>query len=192
MDFTNRLAISYYKTIAVINEPHQIYLVQHQKTQKIFIKKVLDVFNIDIYKRLFTNHIVGTPRIIEYFEENNQLIVIEEFISGCSLLEKIKHTALSLSDILNYMLDLCTIINKLHLQNPSIIHRDIKPSNVIITIYNRAVLLDFNAAKYYSEQSCEDTVLLGTQGYAALNNMVLVLHLRKLISIHLEYYLKKC
>ena len=45
MDFSHRLAISYYKTIAVINESHNIYLVQHQETKQIFIKKILDVFN---------------------------------------------------------------------------------------------------------------------------------------------------
>ena len=38
MDFTHRLAISYYKTIAVINEDHNIFLVQHQETGKIYIK----------------------------------------------------------------------------------------------------------------------------------------------------------
>ncbi len=167
VDLTRKLAISYYKTIATINEPHCIYLVQHQETQKIYIKKVLDVYNLDVYKQLYQNHIIGTPKIIDYCEDDNQLIIIEEYISGCSLQEKIQSSELSQKDILNYMLDLCNILKQLHNVKPAVIHRDIKPSNVIITNYNRAVLLDFNAAKYYSSSSTEDTVLLGTQGYAA-------------------------
>lgn len=167
MDLTHRIAISYYKTIAVINEPHKIYLVQHCETKKIFIKKILDIYNIDIYEYLYNNYIVGTPKIIDYCEDDNQLIVIEEYISGYSLQDIIQHSSLSVNDILNYMLDLCNVLNDLHSANPAIIHRDIKPSNVIITNYNHAVLLDFNAAKFFSNQSKEDTVLLGTQGYAA-------------------------
>ena len=167
VDLSHRLAISYYKTIAAIDEPHKIYLVQHQETKKIYIKKILDVFNIDIYKCLYTKPILGTPKIIDYIEDSAQLIVIEEYISGSSLQDKIEQKDLSVSDILHYMLDLCSILEKLHSQHPAIIHRDIKPSNVIITNYNRVMLLDFNAAKYFSDQSVEDTVLLGTQGYAA-------------------------
>ena len=48
-----------------------------------------------------------------------------------------------------------------------IIHRDIKPSNIMITEQNHVVLLDFNAAKLYTNASTNDTVLLGTKGYAA-------------------------
>ncbi|MDD6066318.1 MAG: serine/threonine-protein kinase [Firmicutes bacterium] len=167
LNLANRLSVSYYQVIAVLDEPHQIYLVQHQETHKIYVKKILDVYNIDIYKQLHTAPVTGTPRIIEYCEENNQLIVIEEFISGESLEDKINNASFTVEDILHYMLDLCDILEKFHSMEPAIIHRDIKPSNVIITNYNRAVLLDFNAAKYYSAQSKEDTVLLGTHGYAA-------------------------
>lgn len=109
---------------------------------------------------------MGTPKIIEYLEDDNRLILIEEYISGCSLQDKIDDGKLSLTDIFCYMLELCDILESLHTHSPAIIHRDIKPSNIIITNYNKAVLLDFNAAKYYSEQA-KDTVLLGTQGYAA-------------------------
>lgn len=167
MDFSHRLAISYYKTIAVINESHNIYLVQHQETKQIFIKKILDVFNADIYERLYNNPVVGTPKIIHYAKEDDKLIVIEEFISGISLQEKMDKKALTISDIMGIIQDLSDILEKLHFQSPAIIHRDIKPSNVIITNYNRAVLLDFNAAKFYSSDAIEDTVLLGTHGYAA-------------------------
>lgn len=167
MDFDHRLAISYYKPIAVINEPHHVYLVQHQETKKIAIKKVLDVYNPDVYAELYLNPVAGTPRIINYYEEAGQLTVIEEYISGTSLQDKIRHANISPNDTLQYTLDLCAILEQLHLHNPAIIHRDVKPSNIIITSYNRAVLLDFNAAKYHTASKDSDTILLGTQGYAA-------------------------
>ncbi|MGN0342228.1 MAG: serine/threonine protein kinase [Roseburia sp.] len=167
MNFTRRLAISYYKTIAVINEPHQVYLVQHQETQKIYIKKVLDVYNLAIYEYLFHNPMDGIPKIIDYCEEDGQLTVIEEYISGCSLSEKMTSRDLTSDYISHYIYDLCCILEKLHNLNPPVIHRDIKPSNIIITSYNKVILLDFNAAKHFSADSAEDTVLLGTQGYAA-------------------------
>lgn len=62
---------------------------------------------------------------------------------------------------------LCNILEALHSMTPPIIHRDIKPSNIIITSYNYAMLLDFNAAKQFSGQNESDTVLIGTPGYAA-------------------------
>ena len=166
MDYSHRLAISYYKTIAAINEPHKIFLVQHQESQKIYVKKILDVYNLHIYQYLQHNHFSGIPNIIDFFEENNQLVLIEEYISGCSLQEKIETSDLTLESIIHYMSDLCKILEQLHTANPPIVHRDIKPSNIIITKYNRVVLLDFNASKYYTNNT-SDTVLLGTAGYAA-------------------------
>ena len=167
VDLNRRLAISYYKTIATLNEPHKIYLVQHQETKKIYLKKILDIFNLEVYESLFNHPITGTPAIIDYMEQNGQLILIEEFISGISLEEIIESRTLNLDDIMAYMNDLCKILEQLHFHTPAIIHRDIKPSNIIITSWNHAVLLDFNAAKFHSPSATKDTVLLGTQGYAA-------------------------
>jgi|GEM_PF-5430469 len=39
MDFSKRLSISYYKNVAVLNEEHKIYLVQHQDTKKKFCQE---------------------------------------------------------------------------------------------------------------------------------------------------------
>lgn len=167
MDYSAKLSLSYYKTIATLNEAHNIYLVQHQETNKIYVKKILDVYNIDIYKTLVAHPIAGIPQIIEYFEIDDQLIVIETYISGQSLAEVIASSTLDLHSIVCYVTELCNILSKLHTNNPPIIHRDIKPSNIIITEHNHVVLLDFNAAKYFSDNTNNDTVLLGTQGYAA-------------------------
>ena len=167
MDLEQRLAISYYRTAAVINESHKVYLVQHRDTGKFYVKKILDVYSRDIYDYLYRHPVTGTPAIVCLCEEEGKLTVIEEFVSGKPLQEIIAGRNLSREDILSYMLDLCSILEQLHGAEPAIIHRDIKPSNILITAYNRAVLLDFNAAKFYSSDSAEDTMLLGTKGYAA-------------------------
>lgn len=141
--------------------------MQHMETNRIYIKKILDVYNMDVYSNLYANPIPGTPSIIEYCQEDKQLILIEEYISGTSLLDKINNNEINLNDAINYMIDICQIVEQFHMQTPPIIHRDIKPSNIIITSYNKAILLDFNAAKQYSETKENDTTLLGTVGYAA-------------------------
>ncbi|WP_091232550.1 serine/threonine protein kinase [Anaerobium acetethylicum] len=167
LDFSKRLSISYYKSIATLNDEHKVYLVQHQESQKIFVKKFLNVYNADIYQHLQTTPIVGIPQIIEMYEDDHSLQIIEEYISGETLQDKIDARSLAQSDITHYINELCIILNKLHSLNPPIIHRDIKPSNIIITSYNHVVLLDFNAAKYFTIEKSSDTVLLGTKGYAA-------------------------
>jgi len=167
MDYSKQLALSYYKTITTLNEDHKVYLVQHQETQEIFVKKILSVYNAEIYKELAKHPVCGTPRIVEYFEENKQLTLIESYVSGQALERMMETSSLNISDIIHYTIELCEILCQLHSMQPPIIHRDIKPSNIIITEYNHVVLLDFNAAKYYAENADKDTVLLGTKGYAA-------------------------
>lgn len=167
MNISQRLSISYYKTIATLNKEHNIFLVQHQETGKIYVKKILNIYNIDIYQQMKENPIPGTPRIIELYEENHQLTVIEHYVSGNSLAEIMECGLLKQDTLYHYILELCRILEKMHSSTPPVVHRDIKPSNIIITEYNHVILLDFNAAKYYTESTSTDTILLGTQGYAA-------------------------
>ncbi len=167
MDASCNLNISCYKTIAVINEAHNIFLVQHQISHKIFIKKILDIYNLPIYVYLRQNKITGIPQVIEIYEENHRLTVIEEYISGVSLQELMVTGQLSAASVSHYICDLCDILEKFHSLPVPIIHRDIKPSNIIITPCSHAILIDFNAAKYLTNINSTDTMLLGTKGYAA-------------------------
>ncbi len=171
MDYTGRLAISYYKTIAVLNEAHRVFLVQHRETGKICVRKDLSVYNRSVYSYLRSNPLPGIPRIYEIYEEAQTLTLIEEYVSGTTLAEMIASHALTLTSVFRIMDDLCAILSCLHAQDPPIIHRDIKPSNVIVDSYSHAVLIDFNAAKlehrFADTKEDVDTVFLGTAGYAA-------------------------
>lgn len=188
MDLSDRLAVSYYKTVAPINELHNVDLVRHQVTGRLCVRKTLDVYSSDIYSALYRHPVKGIPRILATCEENGKLTVIEEFISGCTLLDLIESTRkagspdtgtaaedvtlydkLTVSSIGRYMIQLCEILERIHSLDPPLIHRDLKPSNIMITNCDNVILLDFNAARYYtgSTSQGQDTRLLGTQGYAA-------------------------
>lgn len=168
MDYSTRLSISYYKTIAEISKEHRIYIVQHIHTHKIYIKKVLTVYNKSIYEYLQKNPVPHTPKIYVLHEENYELTIIEEYISGDTLEQLLENKVTFSTELIrSMMIQLCTILSELHHCQPPIIHRDIKPSNIILTPSGEVYLLDFNAAKYHSTHKEEDTRLLGTKGYAA-------------------------
>lgn len=167
MDIEKQLTLSYYEQIAIINNSHKIYLVQHRETKKIYVKKVMDIYNKDVYMHLLTNPIVGTPHIKEAIECDDELVVIEEYISGDSLEELLLTKKFVKNEIVDIICQLCSIVKNIHKVKPSIVHRDIKPSNIIITNDGRVILIDFNAAKYIDKDKEEDTRLLGTKGYAA-------------------------
>lgn len=167
MNTESTFSISHYKTIDVLNAEHKVYLVRDKANGHIFVRKLLDVYNLEVYRALLEHPIPGIPKILGFCEEGDQLLLIEEYISGKTLEELIREGKLREADILSCLFDVCRILEDLHGMQPPIIHRDIKPSNIIISHYNRALLLDFNAAKLFSANAASDTVLLGTQGYAA-------------------------
>lgn len=168
MDYKSRLAISYYQQVAVINEDHHVSLVQHLENRKFFVKKILTVYSIDVYRRLKENPLPGLPRIFELYEEDGHLTVIEEYISGDTLEELLLAKHSFPEDVaVHYILQLIDILSSLHNLTPPVIHRDIKPSNIMVCPSGQLILLDLNTAKQEDNSKSEDTRLLGTQGYAA-------------------------
>lgn len=168
MDAENRFRISYYKEIAVINGEHCVSLVQHIETGRIYVKKLLGVYNLSVYEQLKENPIAGVPRIFELWEADGVLTVIEEYVSGETLDELLlKREIFDTCKIRHIMLSLCGVLKCIHAMTPPVIHRDIKPSNIILTPQDNVCLIDFSAAKNARETGGKDTRLLGTEGYAA-------------------------
>lgn len=166
--FDSSLPISFYKEIAPLSEEHQIYIVQHIETKKVYLKKTLRVYNLAVYEQLFKHPVKNIPRIYAMYEHDNLLTIIEEYVSGDTLQEVIDLCgSVSESDAISYSIKLCDILIALHSQNPVLIHRDIKPSNVILTEDERIILIDLNAARQCISEKERDTRLIGTEGYAA-------------------------
>ena len=134
MELQTRLRLSFYREIADINTAHHIRLVQHTVSGKIFVKKELSIYDLQVFQYLMTENIPGTPKIEELIEEGNTLYVIEEYISGNSLEEILaKEGSFSEEKAADYILRICRILQPLHQQHPSMVHRDLKPSNLILT-----------------------------------------------------------
>ena len=160
--------IQNYKELAPLNDRHGVFLVRHEQTGHICVKKVQKTFNIDVYNRIRASRIKGIPEIYYMYENGDTLTIVEEYISGRTIDSMIKNDGAMPADMVRTIaIKLCDVLKELHDLKPPIIHRDIKPSNVVVTSSGEVYLLDLNAAKIEDAGKEEDTVLLGTYGYAA-------------------------
>lgn len=107
------------------------------------------------------------PAIYRLIEQDEKLLVVEEYIEGRTLTELIQSTPSQCIDkalALNILRQLCECLAPLH--EKGIIHRDIKPSNLILTKDNVVKLIDFGIARTEKQEADNDTEFLGTRGYA--------------------------
>ena len=145
-----------------------VYLVQSVVDGRIYIKKELKNYNIDVYKQIMNIENFYMARVYEIFKCDDSLIVIEEFINGQTLQAILDNEGpLEETKALKYMINLCSVLDVLHNLNPAVIHRDIKPSNIIIDNNGILKLIDFDVSRVYKEEKNRDTHILGTKGYAS-------------------------
>lgn len=161
------LTLLSYEEERAIDKNSNIFIVRSTEDSKLYVRKILSIYDASIYRFLAENPIENMPQIMEVFESDNNLIIIEEYIEGQTLHEIVEEGVIEPKRAVLIVKKLCCILKRLHDLETPIIHRDIKPSNIIMTPEGEVVLLDMNVAKWYKEDEIEDTRLLGTQYYAA-------------------------
>ena len=161
------LKLSFYRQTAVLNEAHRVFLVQHVETGRFFVKKTVRQYDLRIYEALQQGQFAGIPAIHELVEADDELIIIEEYISGNTVQAMLERGPLSEEDACRMLSALCDILAPLHAHEPPIIHRDIKGSNLVVDEHGQLFLLDFDASKIADAGKTQDTVLMGTEEYAA-------------------------
>ena len=133
MTIQDELTLSYYKTVADINSAHEIFLVQDTRDGKFYVKKILTVYNLNVFKHLLAHPVRNTPAIYTVVEDGSRLITIEEYIPGDTLEEILAKGSLTEDQAIGITISLCQIIEQFHNCTPPIVNRDIKPSNIKIT-----------------------------------------------------------
>ncbi len=109
------------------------------------------------------------PRIYNSFSDRGRSYLVMDFIEGKTLLQLIQEQGrrpLPVAQVLSIANQLCDVLIYLHQQRPPIIFRDLKPANVMVTADGHAFVIDFGIARIFKEGQAQDTVFLGSPGYA--------------------------
>lgn len=104
---------------------------------------------------LFNMRHPNLPRVFDSFSLPGQgRYLVMDYIQGEDLDHMIERTGMALteSQALPWIIQVCDALSYLHSQNPPVIHRDIKPANIRITPDGQAMLVDFGIAKMYNPE----------------------------------------
>ncbi len=120
-----------------------------------------DPYNLEVGKRLFVreaekleklgNH-DQIPRLLAYFQENQEFYLVQEYIEGHDLSrELVSGVQLSEAYVIKLLQDILEVLDFVHQQN--LIHRDLKTSNIRRRQADgKIVLIDFGAVKEVTTQ----------------------------------------
>lgn len=122
----------------------------------------------DTLKRLGSHDRI--PMLLDYFEEESEFYLVQEFIDGQSLEDEIKQVGkLSEAEVIALLEDVLPTLGFIHQHH--VVHRDLKPDNLIRRRDSREiVLIDFGAVKeirtrVLTGEQTGLTIGIGTQGY---------------------------
>lgn len=121
------------------------------------------------------------PRLLDYFEANQEFYLIQEYISGSTLQQEVKRSGpFSEAGVKQFLSEVLPMLQYIH--SHQVIHRDIKPANLIRRSQDKKlVLIDFGAVKDQvnpvragaSEQTALTAYAIGTPGYAPPEQMAM-------------------
>lgn len=156
-----------YQELENVDGREDVILTRHCDTGKLCVKKLLTTYNKSVYEFLTRHPIERMPRILGVYEGTNGLVILEEYVVGHTLESLLEGRAFTEKETIRIIMELCTILEELHSLPKAMIHRDVKPSNVMLDEAGGVWLLDVNVAKWHDSAQKDDTRYLGTQYYAA-------------------------
>ena len=159
-------AAASFKTIYEFEGTTQKLLV-NEADGTFYLQKELTHYDLDIIRFLQEYRHPNLVHIVDFREEGDHLVTIEEYINGQTVQARLDRHDLTRTEKKQILYAVCDGLSFLHEATPPVIHRDIKPSNIMIYGDGFVKIIDFNTLKTYKPDELRDTVLLGTAGIAA-------------------------
>lgn len=141
-----------------------IVLLRHNELKKEIICRKFKGSS-EVYKILRGISFPNLPAVFDVIENENQITVFEEFISGITIADVLADGLYDEWGVKHIVKDVCDALTVIH--SYGIVHRDIKPENIMITENGTVKLIDFDAARLFKNGQSKDTKIIGTAGYAA-------------------------
>lgn len=107
----------------------------------------------------------GIVKILDFFEANNTAYIVMEYLEGITLKQYLgKYGVLQFRNLIEMMLPLLEALIEIHSQG--LIHRDISPDNIMVQHNGKLKLMDFGAARDYTESGNKSLTVILKPGYA--------------------------
>lgn len=154
-----------YECVKVLKEREGscVQLLRLKETgQRVVFRRFLG--DAAVYHKLRQVTCPNLPQILQVEERCGWVFVMEEYIQGDSLDVLLEGCLMTPREAAAIGVQICKALEVLH--GIEAIHRDVKPSNIVLH-GDRAVLIDFDAARIHKQTQSGDTRVMGTTGYAA-------------------------
>ena len=107
----------------------------------------------------------GIVKALDFFEINNTAYIVMEYLEGVTLKQYLRENQrIAPEDLIELLVPLIEALDEIHSQG--LIHRDISPDNIMVLPDGRIKLMDFGAARDYTEFGEKSLSIVLKPGYA--------------------------
>ena len=153
-----------YVKIKPLGTKGNLWLVKHSKTEENLVIHRVSIHSKGVYQTLKEIHHPNMIRVVDVFDDEEFLYVVEEYLEWKLLADVIEEDGPMGSRALLVGKQLLEALSVL--QKHRIVHRDIKPENIMMDEEGNVKLIDFDISRFYLQDKKHDTTLKGTRDYA--------------------------
>lgn len=147
------------------NKSWAVKEVRKSGVDNLEIKKNSLIAETEMLKKLSHPYL---PTIVDVIETDETYLVVMDYIEGNDLGKIVEEQgAQPQENVIKWGKQLCDVLGYLHSREKPIIYRDLKPANIMLKPDGNITLIDFGTAREIRIADANDTISLGTRGYAA-------------------------
>ncbi len=166
-----------------LNEPCVIKQLAPKIEGNWALRKAVELFEKEAQRLQELGENAQIPKLLAYFEQDNCLYLVQQFIDGQNLLEELEMRregdiwlrCYSEQEIREFLLNLLPVLHFVH--ERGVVHRDIKPQNIIRRsspkeLMGDLVLIDFGSSKELKPKlKLKIGTSIGSHGYSAIEQI---------------------